>query len=72
MQPSAAFALAGLTAVVLASALLRLRIYQDAYGWTELRFYVLVASLGFLNRPDAVLLFAFPLVQMLFQLLQLN
>jgi hypothetical protein len=33
--------LAGLTAVVLASALLRLRIYQDAYGWTELRFYVL-------------------------------
>ena len=34
-------ALAGLTAVVLASAFLRLRIYQDAYGWTELRFYVL-------------------------------
>jgi hypothetical protein len=33
--------LAALTAVVLASALLRLRIYQDAYGWTELRFYVL-------------------------------
>jgi hypothetical protein len=33
--------LAGLSAVVLASALLRLRIYQDAYGWTELRFYVL-------------------------------
>jgi len=33
--------LCGLTAVVLASALLRLRIYQDAYGWTELRFYVL-------------------------------
>ena len=26
---------------MLASALLRLRIYQDAYGWTELRFYVL-------------------------------
>jgi hypothetical protein len=35
--------LAGLTAVVLASALLRLRIYQDAYGWTELRFYVLAS-----------------------------
>jgi len=34
-------ALATLTAVVLASAFLRLRIYQDAYGWTELRFYVL-------------------------------
>jgi hypothetical protein len=40
-------ALAGLTAVVLASALLRLRIYQDAYGWTELRFYVL-ATIGWL------------------------
>ena len=39
----AGLALAGLTAVVLASALLRLRIYQDAYGWTELRFYVLAA-----------------------------
>ncbi|HET7685216.1 MAG TPA: DUF4173 domain-containing protein [Candidatus Limnocylindria bacterium] len=36
-----------LTAVVLASAFLRLRIYQDAYGWTELRFYVL-ASIGWL------------------------
>ena len=35
--------LAVLTAVVLASALLRLRIYQDAYGWTELRFYVLAS-----------------------------
>ena len=41
----AGLALAGLTAVVLASALLRLRIYQDAYGWTELRFYVLAAIL---------------------------
>jgi hypothetical protein len=37
----AGLGLAGLTAVVLASALLRLRIYQDAYGWTDLRFYVL-------------------------------
>ena len=37
----AGLALGGLTAVILASALLRLRIYQDAYGWTELRFYVL-------------------------------
>ena len=37
----AGLALGGLTAIVLASALLRLRIYQDAYGWTELRFYVL-------------------------------
>ncbi len=38
---AAGLALAGLSAVVLGSALLRLRIYQDAYGWTELRFYVL-------------------------------
>ena len=40
----AGLALAGLTAIVLASALLRLRIYQDAYGWTELRFYVLATD----------------------------
>ncbi|HEV7604689.1 MAG TPA: DUF4173 domain-containing protein [Candidatus Limnocylindrales bacterium] len=33
--------LLGLTAVVLVSATLRLRLYQDAYGWTELRLYVL-------------------------------
>ena len=39
----AGVALAVLTAVVLASAFLRLRIYQDAYGWTELRFYVLAS-----------------------------
>jgi hypothetical protein len=32
-----------LTIVVLASAFLRIRLYQDAYGWTELRFYVLAA-----------------------------
>lgn len=35
--------LAAMTLVVLASAFLRLRLYQDAYGWTELRFYVLAA-----------------------------
>jgi hypothetical protein len=35
--------LVGMTLVVLASAFLRLRLYQDAYGWTELRFYVLAA-----------------------------
>ncbi|HEY0443095.1 MAG TPA: DUF4173 domain-containing protein [Candidatus Limnocylindrales bacterium] len=39
--------LVGLSAVVLASSFLRLRLYQDTYGWTELRFYV-VASIGFL------------------------
>ena len=35
-------------ALVLVSATLRLRLYQDAYGWTELRLYVFVAigSLG--------------------------
>jgi hypothetical protein len=35
-----AMALATLTGVVLASAALRLRLYQEAYGWTELRLYV--------------------------------
>lgn len=39
----AAIGLVVLTIVVLASAFLRLRLYQDAYGWTELRFYVLAA-----------------------------
>jgi len=38
-----AIGLVTLTAVVLGSALLRLRLYQEAYGWTELRFYVLAA-----------------------------
>ncbi len=33
----------GLTFVVLASAWLRLDLYQQAYGWTELRFYVAAA-----------------------------
>lgn len=35
--------LVALTLAVLASAFLRLRLYQDAYGWTELRFYVVAA-----------------------------
>jgi hypothetical protein len=38
-----ALALVGLTIVVLASAALRLSLYQDAYGWTELRLYVAVS-----------------------------
>jgi Domain of unknown function (DUF4173) len=38
-----AIGLVGLTLVVLASAVLRLRLYQDAYGWTELRLYVAVS-----------------------------
>ena len=37
----AAIGLAVLTSVVLVSATARLRLYQEAYGWTELRFYVL-------------------------------
>lgn len=36
----AALVLALLTVAILASAGLRLRLYQEAYGWTELRFYV--------------------------------
>jgi uncharacterized protein DUF4153 len=39
----AAVGLVALAAIVLASAFLRLRLYQDAYGWTELRFYALAA-----------------------------
>jgi hypothetical protein len=38
-----AMALVVLTGVVIASSALRLRLYQEAYGWTELRFYVLAA-----------------------------
>jgi hypothetical protein len=38
-----AVALVALTVVVLASAALRLQLYQDAYGWTELRVYVAVS-----------------------------
>jgi hypothetical protein len=44
---SAAILLIVLTMVVLGSSLLRLRLYQEAYGWTELRFYVL-AAIGWL------------------------
>jgi hypothetical protein len=43
----ASIVLLGFTAVVLVSAVLRLRLYQEAYGWTELRFYVLT-TIGFL------------------------
>jgi hypothetical protein len=40
---AAAIALVIMTLVVLASAVLRLKLYQDAYGWTELRLYVAVS-----------------------------
>jgi two-component system, OmpR family, sensor histidine kinase BaeS len=39
---AALLVLLALTGVVLVSAALRLRLYQDAYGWTELRLYVLM------------------------------
>ena len=44
--------LVALTGVVVVSSFLRLRLYQDAYGWTELRFYVL-ASIVFLGLSFA-------------------
>lgn len=40
---AALIALVALTALVLISASLRLGLYQAAYGWTELRLYVLAA-----------------------------
>jgi Domain of unknown function (DUF4173) len=43
----AALTLLGLTAVILASAAVRLGLYQQIYGWTELRFYV-AASIAWL------------------------
>ena len=42
-QLAAGLGLLALTGVVLVSAFVRLRLYQDAYGWTELRFVVLTA-----------------------------
>jgi uncharacterized protein DUF4153 len=54
----ASLVLLAFTAVVLVSALFRLRLYQDAYGWTELRFYVLttIFFLAFALVVTAVLL----------------
>ncbi len=43
----AAVGLAALTFVILGSAAFRLSLYQDAYGWTELRFYI-DATIGWL------------------------
>ncbi|HEX2844331.1 MAG TPA: DUF4153 domain-containing protein, partial [Candidatus Limnocylindria bacterium] len=37
----ASIGLVALTGAVLASAAMRLRLYQEAYGWTELRLYVI-------------------------------
>jgi hypothetical protein len=46
--------LVGLTLVVLASAHYRLDLYQQAYGWTELRFYA-AAGIVFLALALAIL-----------------
>jgi len=46
--------LVGLTLVVLASAWYRLDLYQQAYGWTELRFYA-IAGIVFLALALAIL-----------------
>lgn len=43
----AALALLGLTGLILVSAAVRLALYQGAYGWTVLRFFV-AASIGWL------------------------
>ena len=52
-----AIGLAMLTGVVIASAALRLMLYQDAYGWTELRLYVL-ATIAWLAVGTAGLIVA--------------
>jgi hypothetical protein len=50
----AALGLVGLTFVILASAAVRLGLYQQIYGWTELRFYV-AASMAWLTIGGVVL-----------------
>lgn len=56
----AALTLLGLTAVVLASAWYRLDLYQQAYGWTELRFYA-IAAIAFL--AIALVIFAWSVLR---------
>jgi uncharacterized protein DUF4153 len=51
---AAALALIGLTFVILASAAVRLGLYQQIYGWTELRFYV-AASMAWLTISGLIL-----------------
>jgi hypothetical protein len=55
-----AMGLTVMTGVVVASAALRLMLYQDAYGWTELRLYVL-ATIGWLAVGSAAVLVAIAL-----------
>jgi hypothetical protein len=54
---AAALGLVALTAVVLASAVLRLGLYQQAYGWTELRLYVAVSILALAATLLAMVVF---------------
>jgi peptidoglycan/LPS O-acetylase OafA/YrhL len=51
---AAALSLVGLTFVILASAAVRLALYLQVYGWTELRFYV-AASIAWLAIGGALL-----------------
>jgi hypothetical protein len=51
---AALLTLLALTVIVLVSAALRLRLYQDAYGWTELRLYVF-ATIGALGAALALM-----------------
>ena len=53
---AAALGLLALTAAVLVSAAMRLRLYQEAYGWTELRFFV-YASIAWLGLALAATAF---------------
>jgi len=57
---SAALVLIALTGVVLASAWARMSLYQDAYGWSELRFY---AFAGIAYTGMALLLIAWSIVR---------
>ncbi|HET7181953.1 MAG TPA: DUF4173 domain-containing protein [Candidatus Limnocylindrales bacterium] len=56
----AALVLLGLTGLILVSAAIRLALYQGAYGWTELRFFVAasIAWLGLAVMAAIVLLAA--------------
>jgi hypothetical protein len=58
-----AIALLVLTGVILASAALRLDLYQGAYGWTELRFFV-AASIAWLAACVGIALGAIVLDRM--------
>jgi len=57
---AAALVLLALTAVVLVSAWYRLDLYQQAYGWTELRFYT-VCAIAFLAL--ALVIFAWSVLR---------